>query len=235
MSLVRSLRSFVVSAAGVLALAPAAHADATPPPAETSTPVPLAEAIKGIKGKGPLVAKIEVEQINNGVRGTFTCTLFEDKTPVTVANFVALARGLRKWQDPKTNKWVQRPLYDGTVFHRVIPNFMIQGGDPRGNGTGTPGYEFDDEIKPELVFDKGGLLAMANKGINRQTGHGTNGSQFFITEKETPWLNGRHTIFGACDPADLAVKLARVESDPRSNRPGKDVVLKKVTILRGKK
>ncbi len=212
--------------------------DAIPPagapaaPADPSPPVPIADAVKGIKGKGPLIAKIEVE--SKGLKGTFVCELFEEKAPVTVANFVALARGLRPWKDPKTGQWVKHPLYDGTIFHRVIPDFMIQGGDPEGTGRGGPGYEFDDEIKPELQLDKPGVLAMANKGINRMTGHGTNGSQFFITEKATPWLNGRHTVFGQCDNSDLEMKIARVPAGP-GNRPADPVVMKKVTIQRGKK
>jgi peptidyl-prolyl cis-trans isomerase A (cyclophilin A) len=137
---------------------------------------------------------------------------------------------------------VKRPLYDGTTFHRVIPDFMIQGGDPEGTGRGGPGYEFDDETRPDLAMDKGGVLAMANKGLNRMTGHGTNGSQFFITEKETPWLNGHHTVFGQCDNLELERKLARVPTDPRearanrpADRPAAEVTIKKVVISHGKK
>jgi peptidyl-prolyl cis-trans isomerase A (cyclophilin A) len=191
------------------------------------SPAPtLVEATKGLRGKGPLVAKIDVE--TKGVKTTFTCKLFDDKAPMTVANFVALARGMRPWKDPKTGKWVKRPLYDGTTFHRVIPEFMIQGGDPEGNGRGGPGYEFGDETKSGLKFDRGGLLAMANRGP------GTNGSQFFITEKPTPWLDGRHTIFGECEPIELQQKLARVPA-AAGNHPVDDVVMKKVTIVRGRK
>ena len=218
------------------ALAASATADTTPPAAssakEESAPVPIAEAVKGVKGKGQLTAKIDVE--TKGQKGTFTCSLFEDETPVTVANFAALARGLRKWKDPKSDQWVKRPLYDGTLCHRVIPEFMIQCGDPAGTGRGGPGYAFDDEIKGNIGFTRPGLLAMANRGLDRATGKGTNGSQFFITEKETPWLNGRHTIFGRCEPVDLEIKLARVPAP--GNRPTTDVVVKKVTITRsGKK
>jgi peptidyl-prolyl cis-trans isomerase A (cyclophilin A) len=184
----------------------------------------LEEAVKGLKGTGTLTAKLDVEQGGKAL-GSFSCELFEKQAPKTVANFVGLARGVRPWKDPKTNEWVKKPLYDGTVFHRVIPEFMIQGGDPKGNGTGDPGYEFADEPVEGLTFDKGGLLAMANRGPN------TNGSQFFITEKATPWLNGKHTIFGSCAPLDLELKIARVPAGAR-NMPADPVTLKKVTISR---
>lgn len=184
----------------------------------------IAEASKGISGpaNGPLQAIIETN------KGKFTCELYDKQAPVTVANFVGLATGKRAWLDPKTNKWVQKkPLYDGLIFHRVIPGFMIQGGDPLGTGTGNPGYRFQDEIVPELRFDKPGLLAMANAGP------ATNGSQFFITEGTPQHLTGHHTIFGACEPVSLVGEIARVKSDPR-NRPVEDVVIKKVTINHGK-
>ncbi|MCU1279668.1 MAG: Peptidylprolyl isomerase [bacterium] len=187
--------------------------------------IALDDATKGVKGTGPLMAKIDVEQSGKAV-GSFTCELFEKQAPKTVANFVGLARGVRPWKDPKTGEWVKKPLYDGTVFHRVIPEFMIQGGDPKGTGTGDPGYEFGDEFDPSLQMDKGGVLAMANRGP------GTNGSQFFITEKPTPWLNGKHTIFGTCTPLDLELKIARVPSGAR-NMPTEPVTIKRVTISRG--
>jgi cyclophilin family peptidyl-prolyl cis-trans isomerase len=215
-----------------------AFADAAPPAgaptgeADPAAPIPLADAVKGLKGKGPLYAHITVETA--GLNGVFNCELYEDKTPITVANFVALARGLRPWKD-KSGLWVKKPLYDGTLFHRVIPQFMIQGGDPDGTGRGGPGYAFDDETRPDLNLEKPGVLAMANKGIDRATGHGTNGSQFFITEIATPWLNGKHTVFGQCDNADFEMKLARVPSSPGANRPTSDVVIKKVVINRSKK
>ena len=214
-----------------LAPAPAAAQPIDPP---ESPPVPLAEAVKNLKGKGALLAKIDVESKGadgKPLKGSFTCALFEDKAPVTVANFVALARGLRPWQEAET-KWVKKPLYDGTLVHRVMPEFMIQGGDPQGTGRGGPGYIFDDEIVKDLTFDKGGLLAMANRGIDRLSGHGTNGSQFFITEKATPWLNARHTIFGQCDNVELEMKLARLPS-AAGNKPTEPVIIKKVTISRG--
>jgi peptidyl-prolyl cis-trans isomerase A (cyclophilin A) len=122
--------------------------------------------------------------------GEIVVKLLPDKAPKTVANFVELAEGTREWKDPRSGQSARRPLYDGTVFHRVIPDFMIQGGDPLGTGTGGPGYRFEDEIGPENRFDRPGLLAMANSGPN------TNGSQFFITEVPTRHLDRGHTIFG---------------------------------------
>ncbi len=156
--------------------------------------------------------------------GKFTCTLFKDKAPVTVDNFIGLATGKKDWKNPisKVTKH-NTPLYDGTIFHRVIPGFMIQGGDPAGNGTGDPGYTFKDEFDPSLKFDRPGRLAMANSGPN------TNGSQFFITEVPTPHLNNRHTIFGQCEPASLVSKIARVPRDP-NDKPFQPVRITHVKI-----
>jgi peptidyl-prolyl cis-trans isomerase A (cyclophilin A) len=183
----------------------------------------LAEATKGLKGpaSAPLTAKIETSM------GAFSCELYEKKSPNTVANFVGLARGLRPWKDPKTNAWVKKPFFDGLIFHRVIPGFMIQGGDPQGTGRGNPGYKFDNESDPSLSFDKPGLLAMANAGRN------TNGSQFFITEAPQPALNGGYTIFGLCEPVSLVAQIAGVQRAP-GDRPMKDVSMTAVTISRGK-
>ena len=145
-------------------------------------------------------------------QGTVTVRLFPDHAPKTVRNFVELAEGGREWTDPRTRARTKDKLYDGTVFHRVIAGFMIQGGDPLGTGTGGPGYEFADEIHPDLRFDKPYLLAMANAGP------GTNGSQFFVTVGATPWLNGKHTIFGEVD--EVAHCLRRVVGEqPDSDRP----------------
>ena len=180
----------------------------------------IEEATKGVPGSGTLTAKIET------TLGTFTCELYEKQTPITVANFVGLARGLRPFKD-KNGQWVKKPFYDGLIFHRVIPGFMVQGGDPLGSGIGNPGYKFADEIVPELKFDKPGLLAMANAGPV------TNGSQFFITEGTPGYLNGKHTIFGLCEPLSLVTKITGVERGPR-DKPVTDVVMKKVTISRGK-
>ncbi len=155
--------------------------------------------------------------------GNITCTLRPDEAPATVQNFVQLARGEKEWTDPATRETTTRPLYDGTIFHRVIPDFMIQGGDPLGRGTGGPGYKFADEVGDFTKFDKPGLLAMANSGPD------TNGSQFFITEGTPTHLNRKHTIFGDCENLDVVAKIARVEKD-RRDKPTTDVVIKRVTI-----
>ena len=157
-------------------------------------------------------------------KGTIVCELFPKSAPKTVENFIGLAKGEIEWTDPSTEQKTKRPLYDGTIFHRVIPNFMIQGGDPLGKGTGGPGYLFEDEIVPDLKFDQIGRLAMANAGP------GTNGSQFFITVTLTPWLNRRHTIFGQVIEGQEAVDaISKVEKD-ENDRPLEKVVLKKVTV-----
>ncbi len=159
--------------------------------------------------------------------GRITCKLYAKEAPETVANFIGLATGTKEWTDPVTHKKVRgRSLYNGTTFHRVIPNFMIQGGDPIGTGEGDPGYMFADEFNPELNFDVPGRLAMANSGP------GTNGSQFFITEVPTPHLNQKHTIFGQCDDPSLLVvqSIARVPTGEQ-DKPETPVVLTKVTIV----
>ena len=152
--------------------------------------------------------------------GDIVVKLLPEKAPKTVENFLGLAEGTREWTDPRSGEKAKKPLYDGTVFHRVIPEFMIQGGDPLGTGTGGPGYKFGDEIGPDNKFDRPGLLAMANAGPN------TNGSQFFITEVPTPHLNRGHTIFGeVVKGGDLIAKIARTS--------GAKVKLNKVVITRG--
>jgi peptidyl-prolyl cis-trans isomerase A (cyclophilin A) len=159
-------------------------------------------------------------------QGTVLIRLFPDHAPKTVRNFVELAEGSREWTDPRTSRPVQAKLYDGTIFHRVIPRFMIQGGDPLGTGTGGPGYKFADEFHPDLSFDRPYLLAMANAGP------GTNGSQFFITVAPTPHLNGRHTIFGeVIEGSDVVDQISQVRTG-RNDRPAQDVVLESVSIER---
>lgn len=156
--------------------------------------------------------------------GTIKLRLFADKAPKTVANFIGLAEGTKEWRDPQTNRLVKRPYYDGLIFHRVIPGFMIQGGCPLGTGTGDPGYEFEDEFSPDLKFTKPGLLAMANRGPN------TNGSQFFITVAPTRHLDNRHTIFGeVVEGMEVVNKIANVTRDSR-DRPITPVTMQKVTI-----
>jgi len=159
--------------------------------------------------------------------GSIVCRLFEKDAPKTVANFVELAEGKREWTHPSTRKKSKDRLFDGTIFHRVIPDFMIQGGDPQGTGMGGPGYQFEDETKGSPhKFDKAGKLAMANAGPN------TNGSQFFITLAPTTWLTGKHTIFGeVVEGQDVAEKIVALPRN-RQDRPNKDVVVKKVTIER---
>ena len=158
--------------------------------------------------------------------GTIVCKLFEKEAPLTVANFTSLARGTKEYTDPKTGQKVKQPLYNGTTFHRVIPRFMIQGGDPLGNGTGGPGYSFRDEFHASLRFDQPGRLAMANSGPN------TNGSQFFITEAPTGHLDNKHTIFGqVVEGQELVNQIARVPSDA-SNKPRTPVVIKTIRIER---
>lgn len=161
-------------------------------------------------------------------QGDILVNLFPDHAPKTVRNFVGLADGTQEWNDPKTRKTGEGALYDGTIFHRVIENFMIQGGDPLGTGTGGPGYKFADEFHPELQFDRPFLLAMANSGPN------TNGSQFFITLAPTPWLTHKHTIFGevANQESRDVVSAIGDTSTGRNDKPAEDMVINSITINR---
>ena len=163
----------------------------------------------------------------NTSEGAVVCRLFEKEAPVTVKNFTDLAEGKRDWKDNVSGKGGSGPLYSGTIFHRVIPKFMIQGGDPSGTGTGGPGYKFQDETKGSPHnFDQPGKLAMANSGPN------TNGSQFFITVAPTSWLTGKHTIFGeVIEGQDIVNKISNMQRNPQ-DRPVKDVVLQSITIER---
>jgi peptidyl-prolyl cis-trans isomerase A (cyclophilin A) len=181
---------------------------------------PQATAAAGVVPNGPTV-------VMDTSMGRITCQFFQKQAPKAVANFIGLAQGTRGWTDPASKTvMVHKKLYDGTIFHRVIPDFMIQGGDPSGTGMGDPGYTFADEFDPNLGFDVPGRLAMANSGPN------TNGSQFFITEVPTPHLNHHHTIFGQCDEPSLNVvkTIARVQVNSQ-DKPLVPVVLKKVTIV----
>ena len=162
--------------------------------------------------------------------GDIRLVLFAEQVPETVSNFVGLATGEKTWTDPRTKEQSNAPLYSGVIFHRVIPGFMIQGGDPLGTGTGGPGYIFDDEIDPSLTFTQPYILAMANAG--RRLGKGTNGSQFFITTAPTEWLQGKHTIFGAVADEDsrrVVDAISAVATDP-GDRPLEDIIITSVTL-----
>ncbi|HKD61962.1 MAG TPA: peptidylprolyl isomerase [Terracidiphilus sp.] len=214
------LRFLASSSVLCAAFAATVFAQDTTKPAEPLPDAPQATAAATIHPNGPTV-------VIDTTMGRITCQFYEKQAPKTVANFIALAKGAKDWTDPQTQKKMHnKPLYDGTVFHRVIPEFMIQGGDPTGTGMGDPGYRFEDEFDPNLNFDVPGRLAMANSGPN------TNGSQFFITEVPTEHLNQRHTIFGQCDDASMTVvkAIARVERGP-NDKPVTPVVLQKVTIV----
>ena len=159
--------------------------------------------------------------------GAMHCTLFPGKAPIGVANFIGLATGTKDWKNPVSGATKHGvPLYDGTIFHRVIPGFMIQGGDPAGNGSGDPGYKFKNETSPDLLFDRPGRLAYANAGPN------TNGSQFFITEVPTPHLNGGYTIFGQCDDATVTLvkQIANMARDPSNDKPFRPVKITHISI-----
>jgi peptidyl-prolyl cis-trans isomerase A (cyclophilin A) len=197
----------------------------TPPPAPPAAPAELPDAPAS---NAPVVLQpTGPTAVFDTSMGRITCKLFATEAPETVANFIGLAEGTKDWTDPTSHKKMHhKPLYNGTVFHRVIPEFMIQGGDPTATGTGDPGYMFKDEFNPDLNFDVPGRLAMANSGPN------TNGSQFFITEVPTEHLNQHHTIFGQCDDASVNIvkSIARVQRDS-NDKPITDVVLTKVTIV----
>jgi peptidyl-prolyl cis-trans isomerase A (cyclophilin A) len=207
---------------------PAADPGAAQPPAAPSggdntlrapTAADLAEYTKDVKGGGALTATIETSL------GAFHCALFPDKAPMTVANFVGLATGKKAWKNPQTGSVeTGKPFFDGLIFHRVIPGFMIQGGDPLGQGIGGPGYEFEDEVNNGLEM-KPGTLAMANAGP------ATNGSQFFITEGAPGHLNNRHTIFGQCKEVDLVKKIEGVPRG-RNDRPETPVTITKITFAK---
>ncbi len=214
----------------------AAPAQQSPPPAvapavpQAQSPAPPANAsLPDSPGENiaPMLQPTGPTAVFNTSMGQMRCKLFEKKAPQTVANFIGLATGTKDWTNPATHEKEHGvPLYNGTTFHRVIPGFMIQGGDPMGTGAGDPGYLFPDEIVPELHFDVPGRLAMANSGPN------TNGSQFFITEQAYPSLDGNYTIFGQCDPSSVSVvsAITHVERDPE-DKPLTPVTLNKVAIV----
>ncbi|MGD0627820.1 MAG: peptidylprolyl isomerase [Terracidiphilus sp.] len=219
-------RTLLISTLTAFIAASATAQQPTPPPAQPATAqdlpdAPQATAAAMIRPNGPTV-------VMDTSMGRITCQFYQQQAPKAVANFIALAEGAIDWTDPTTKKKQHhKPYYDNTTFHRVIPEFMIQGGDPTGTGAGDPGFAFDDEFDPNLNFDKPGRLAMANSGPN------TNGSQFFITEQAYDSLNQHYTLFGQCDdPSVLVVQtIARVQRDS-NDKPITPVILKKVTIVR---
>ena len=181
---------------------------------------PVPQIAEMIPGPGELRATFKTSM------GDIVVKLMEAEAPRTVANFVALAMGKVAWTDPKTNEKVTRPLYSGTIFHRVIPEFMIQGGDPTGTGRGNPGWKFGDEIAPKLRHDRPGVLSMANSGPN------TNGSQFFLCEVPTPWLDGKHAVFGyVIQNVELIAKITHSPRDS-GDRPKTPITLNEIAITR---
>ncbi|MEM1348522.1 MAG: peptidylprolyl isomerase [Myxococcota bacterium] len=193
---------------------------------EQASPAPperedaLTRYTKDLPGDGPLRAVLETSE------GRITCLLFPEQAPITVANFIGLARGLKSWTDPESLDTVpDRPYYDGVVFHRVFPGFVIHTGDRTGTGHGGPGYTIPDEIARDLKHDRPGVLSMANAGPN------TGGAQFFITEAPAPHLDGRHTIFGQCEDLDVIKSIARAPTDAQ-NRPEHPPVLTTVRIVK---
>lgn len=181
----------------------------------------LDAALEGLEGEGKLYAEIVTS------RGAISCELFEELTPITVANFAGLARGKRPFLDAQSQQWVMRPYYDSTTFHRIIPGFMIQGGDPTGTRMGNPGYVIPDEILPTLIHDSAGVLSMANRGPN------TGGGQFFVTLGPTPNLDGKHTVFGRCDAASIQI-ADDISIAPRdaSDKPLEDERVETIRIVR---
>jgi len=215
------LRAKILFVLSLLTVAAAAQTSTAKP----STPAakPKAAATSATAGKPTAIIDTTV--------GKMTCTLFPDKAPIGVANFIGLATGTKDWKNPVSGATKHGvPLYDGTIFHRVIPDFMIQGGDPAGSGSGAdPVPQFKNEVSSDLLFDKPGRLAYANAGPN------TNSSQFFITEVATPHLNGGYTIFGQCDEAAVALvkQIAHMARDPTNDKPFRPVKINHITIQKG--
>lgn len=215
-----SLRVVGVAGFAVCGFTGAAHTQSSTTAQLPDAPSTTAQEVPAAVPTGPTV-------LFDTTMGRLTCKLFSKESPKTVDNFIGLATGTKEWTDPVTQqKMTGKPFYDGTTFHRVIPQFMIQGGDRLGTGAGDAGYFFDDELSPSLRFDVPGRLAMANAGPN------TNGSQFFITERAVPELNGKHTIFGQCDAHSVLIvaSIARVERNSE-DKPNTPVVVNKVTIV----
>jgi peptidyl-prolyl cis-trans isomerase A (cyclophilin A) len=205
--------------------ASSAETGATTPDPDVSTTSSATSSPSALDAQVPIASSATLHTN----KGNINVTLFADEAPNTVRNFAGLATGQIEWQDPKTGETSNEPLYDGTIFHRVIPEFMIQGGDPLGTGAGGPGYQFADEINPDRAFDEPYLLAMANSGPN------TTGSQFFITVEPTEWLNFNHTIFGEVTDKASRKVVDSIEAVPTGaqDRPEEDVVIKSITVEEG--
>ncbi len=228
MRLFRSFRSLPHFVVPLLFSAVFAVAQQSTPPATPAAQTPAAELPDSpVSQAPPVVVPTGPTVVLDTSMGRMTCKLFDKEAPQTVANFLGLALGTKPYIDPVSKQKTTKPFFDGTIFHRVIPGFMIQGGDPTGTGSGDPGYLFADEFDPTLNFDVAGRLAMANSGPS------TNGSQFFITEEPEPHLNQKHTIFGQCDEPSLAVvsSIARVQVNA-ADKPLVPVTLNKVTVVR---
>jgi peptidyl-prolyl cis-trans isomerase A (cyclophilin A) len=227
-SSLRTMFAVLISIA-LVALAPAQSSSGTQatPAAKPSTAAKPGAATKPVVHRAMSAAGTAA--VIQTSAGNLNCVLFPDKAPIGVANFIGLANGTKDWKNPVSGATKHGvPLYDGTIFHRVIPGFMIQGGDPAGNGSGDPGYKFKNEVSSDLLFDKPGRLAYANSGPN------TNGSQFFITEVATPHLNGNYTIFGQCDDAavTLVKQIARMARDPNDDKPFRPVRITHISVTR---
>ena len=219
--------AFSVPALGQSSPAPQ---QSTPPPSSQQA---LPDAPSTTSQAKPPVVPTGPTAVIDTTMGRLTCKLYDQQAPIASANFIGLAEGTKDWTDSTTlQKMHKKPYYNGTTFHRVIPGFMIQGGDRMGTGAGDPGYFFQDEIDPALTFDEPGRLAMANAGPG-PSGGGTNGSQFFITEDAVPQLNGKHTIFGQCDAHSvlLVASITHVERNA-DDKPVTPVVINRITIVR---
>jgi peptidyl-prolyl cis-trans isomerase A (cyclophilin A) len=219
--------AFSVPALGQSSPAPQ---QSTPPPSSQQA---LPDAPSTTSQAKPPVVPTGPTAVIDTTMGRLTCKLYDQQAPIASANFIGLAEGTKDWTDSTTlQKMHKKPYYNGTTFHRVIPGFMIQGGDRMGTGAGDPGYFFQDEIDPVLTFDEPGRLAMANAGPG-PSGGGTNGSQFFITEDAVPQLNGKHTIFGQCDAHSvlLVASITHVERNA-DDKPVTPVVINRITIVR---
>ena len=222
------MRKYFAIVPAVCLISAVAWSQAAAPAAKPATAQKPSAAAKATAPKAP--ASAEPTAVIDTTAGKLRCKLFEKETPVTVMNFIALATGTKDWKNPVSGATKHNtPLYDGTIFHRVIPGFMIQGGDPAGNGSGDAGYTFKDEIVSTLTFDRAGRLAMANSGPN------TNSSQFFITEAPAPHLNGHYSLFGQCDEASVTLvkQIARMARDPSDDKPFRPIRITHITIVRG--